>query len=243
MLEIAVCEDNVKYLEFIADSLNALLEEHSVSGAVVLRASSAEQVETFLRDNRANVFFLDIDLSTELSGLDLAAMIHEKQPAAYIVFVSQYANLVFKSFKVRPFDFLPKPVSRDDLKNVILEINEDHLKKIDQEHPDFLQVKIGTQMYRIPKTEILFLEKFGNKCIIHSTSKTVHCYQSLESIFEKLEGADFIRCHKSYIVNKQYISELDLSGMEIRLTNGQRCFVGGKYKKELLSALSKERIR
>lgn len=243
LLEIVICEDNKKYLEFIAENIAAVLEEHKISGSVVLQCDSPLQVESFLAANMPNVYFLDIDLNSTLNGLDLAAIIHEKLPEAYIVFISQYANLVFKSFKVRPFDFLPKPVARADLENVLLEINNDHLKKFDHERPDFLQVKIGTQLYQIPKNEIIFLEKYGNKCIIHSTGKTVHCYQSLESISEKLEDPSFIRCHKSYIVNRQFIAQLNLSEMEILLTNGQKCFVGGKYKKNLLAELAKETNR
>lgn len=243
MLEIVVCEDNKKYLEMISETVDTLLCEHKISGSVVLKCLSPEAVEGFLVENTPNVYLLDIDLNAELNGIDLAAMIHEKLPDAYIVFISQYANLVFKSFKVRPFDFLPKPVTRADLENVLLEINCDYLKKNDHERPDFLQIKIGTQLYQIPKSEILFLEKYGNKCIVHSTRKTVHCYQSLESIFEKLEDPGFIRCHKSYIVNRKFISQLNLSEMEILLANGQKCFIGGKYKKNLLFELEKEMDR
>ncbi len=239
MLEIVVCEDNDKYRELIAETIGTLMSEHKINGSVVLQCASPEAVEAFLLERAPNVYFLDIDLNSKLNGIDLAALIHEKLPDSYIVFISQYANLVFKSFKVRPFDFLPKPMTKADLENVLLEIDQDHLKKNDHERPDFLQIKIGTQLYQIPKSEIIFLEKYGNKCIVHSTRKTVHCYQSLESISEKLEDLNFIRCHKSYIVNRTFISQLNLSEMEILLANGQKCFIGGKYKKNLLLELEK----
>jgi two-component system response regulator AgrA len=86
--------------------------------------------------------------------------------------------------------------------------------------------------------DIVFIEKSGNKCIIHATSKTVYCYQSLESIYDKLENVDFIRCHKSFIVNKNFIQYTNLTDMEIILINDQKCYIGGKYKKNLMKELN-----
>ena len=238
MLSIVVCEDNHEYRNFIADAALSAMTRREIAGSIVLQCASSAEVVSFLAGNAPNVYLLDIDLNTGLTGLDLAGLIHEKLPEAYIVFISQYANLVFKSFKVRPFDFLPKPVTQADLETVLVEINNDFQKRTEKEQPDFLPIKIGSQFYQIPKNEILFLEKFGNKCIIHSASKTVYCYQSLESISEKLDGDIFIRCHKSFIVNKTFIERIDLAEMEILLTNDQKCYIGGKYKKDLLAKIS-----
>ncbi len=239
MLEIVVCEDNKRYLELIAENIRLLLDEHKIKGSVVLQCDSPEKVEAFLSENKPNVYFLDIDFKSKTTGIDLAAKIHQMLPDAYIIFISQYTNLVFKSFKVRPFDFLPKPVSKANLENVLLEVNKAHLKKYDYRRPEFLQVKIGSQLYQIEKSEIVFIEKYGNKCIIHSTNKIVECYQSLDSISDELADADFIRCHKSFIVNKRFIERLNLPDKEIILTNGQKCFVGGRYKKSLLTELNR----
>ena len=231
MLEIVVCEDNYEYREMISVTLDLLMSELKINGAVVLECASPDQVLVYLEQNSPNVFFLDIDLNAALNGLDLASLIHEKMPDAYIVFISQYANLVFKSFKVRPFDFLPKPITQNDLSDVLSEINHDYQKRFDIEKPGFLNIKTGSKIYQIPKNEIVFLEKFGNKCIIHSRTKTVYCYQSLETIGEKLGDTDFIRCHKSFLANKNFIEQTNLAEMEILFTNGQKCFIGGNIKR------------
>jgi len=237
LLEIVVCEDNNEYRKVIIENLNHVIRDQNIDGSIVLDCASPEQVESFIKVNNPNVFFLDIDLNAKMSGLDLASIIHEKFDDAYIVFISQYANLVFKSFKVRPFDFLPKPITKKDLLDVLTEINNDYLKNFNIKKPELLHVKIGNIIYQIPKDEIVFMEKFGNKCIIHSTTKTVYCYQSLDAIGDELEKEAFIRCHKSFIVNKYFIDKINLSDMEITLKNGQKCFIGGKYKKNLVNEL------
>jgi len=237
LLEIVVCEDNNVYRKVITENINKLIIGKKINASIVLDCDSPTMVEKFIVENTPNVFFLDIDLNADLNGIDLAAIIHEKITDSYIVFISQYTNLVFKSFKVRPFDFLPKPITKEDLESVLVEINNDYLKKFDVEKPDFLQIKIGGKIYQLPKYEIVFLEKFGNKCIVHTINKTVYCYQSLDTIFEKLDNSNFIRCHKSFIVNKSFIEQINLADMEILLKDGQKCFIGSKYKKNLLGEL------
>jgi len=237
LLEIVVCEDNNEYRKVIVENLDSIISDHNINGSIVLDSASPEQVEKFIEVNNPNVFFLDIDLNAKMSGLDLASIIHTKHVDAYIVFISQYANLVFKSFKVRPFDFLPKPITKKGLKDVLTDINNDFLKKIYVKKPGLLNIKIGNKIYQIPKSEIVFMEKFSNKCIIHSTTKTVYCYQTLDTIYDELGSEDFIRCHKSFIVNKNYIEQLNLSDMVIIMKNGQKCFIGGKYKKNLVNGL------
>lgn len=238
MLEIVVCEDNNEYRKVIIENLNHIISDHKIEAAVVLECASPMQVQDYIMENSPNVFLLDIDLNAKTNGLDLASIIHTKFDDAYIVFISQYANLVFKSFKVRPFDFLPKPITNKDLSDVLTEINNDYLRKFYVKKPGLLNIKIGNKIYQIPKNEIVFIEKFSNKCIIHSTTKTVYCYQSLDAIYDELGSEDFIRCHKSFIVNKYFIDQTNLSEMEIILKNGQKCFIGGKYKKNLVSGLN-----
>ena len=235
MLEIVVCEDNNEYRQIISDIISHFMVDNRINGSLVLDTALPQRVLEFISDHSPNVFFLDIDLNSKWSGLDLASIIHEKSSDAYIVFISQYTNLVFQSFKVRPFDFLPKPVTKKDLGDVLMEINNDYLKKFDVDRPELLNIKIGSKIYQIPKKEIVYFEKYGNKCTVHAKTKTIYCYQSLDSIYDKLASSDFIRCHKSFIVNKNFIDQINFAEMEIILTNGQKCFIGGKYKMNLLT--------
>jgi DNA-binding LytR/AlgR family response regulator len=129
-------------------------------------------------------------------------------------------------------------VSRKELEAVLIDINEAYHKKLDLGQPEIISIKIGGNIFQLPKDKIIYLEQYGNKCIIHTTTKTVYCYQSLEAISERLANDAFIRCHKSYIVNRNYVEQTDLAGMSITLTNGQHCFIGGKYKKDLVKKLA-----
>ncbi|NMA65239.1 MAG: LytTR family transcriptional regulator [Clostridiaceae bacterium] len=49
-----------------------------------------------------------------------------------------------------------------------------------------------------------------------------------------MDSKNFIRCHKSFIVNSRYIKEVRLKEMEIHMSTGDICYIGKKYKSKLL---------
>jgi len=111
VLRIIICEDNAEYLKLLEDYVNHTLESGSIAGEVVCAATHPDEVESYLTQGDANVFLFDIDLNSDKNGYELAVKIRENNPEAYLVFISEHLEYVFQSFKVRPFDFLPKPVT------------------------------------------------------------------------------------------------------------------------------------
>ena len=111
VLRIIICEDNAEYLNLLEDYVNHTLESGNIAGEVVCAATHPDEVESYLTQGDANVFLFDIDLNSDKNGYELAVKIRENNPEAYLVFISEHLEYVFQSFKVRPFDFLPKPVT------------------------------------------------------------------------------------------------------------------------------------
>lgn len=237
LLEIAICEDNIEYREALIKIINSLIADDKINGKVVIACDSPNDLSEFIKSNKANVFLLDIELNSVITGYDLAVIIKNCVQNPYIVFISQHSNYVFKSFKVRAYDFLPKPISKKEFENVMTSIYSEYIKNIKTENQGCICVKIGPKIYQLPKNEILLIEKRGNKCIFHSVDNTVYSYDTLETILERLESTHFIRCHKGYIVNKTYIKEVDISQREIFLFNGQKCQVGRKYKQTFVESI------
>lgn len=76
--------------------------------------TTAKQALVFLQDHQVSIAFLDIELHG-MNGLMLATRIKEIQPSCRIVFVSGYAHHAVEAFKIRPMNYLMKPVSREDI--------------------------------------------------------------------------------------------------------------------------------
>lgn len=233
MLEIVICEDNLQYLNALEYFVEDVIKNSNIKGRLVLKTNNPEDVKKFVQSKTANVFLLDINLKNGNNGYELAILIREKIKFAYIVFVTEHLEFVLQAFKVRAFDFLPKPATKGTIKKCLLDIYNDYVERNSSTEDNLrvLTVKSGSSIFRIKIEDIMFIEKLQNKAIIHTINNQISCYESLE-YFERnlLNDSCFVRCHKSYIVNKRYIQEIRSDKMEVVLENGQICYIGRKYK-------------
>ena len=239
---MVVCEDNEVYRLSLVQSINRILSENGIAGSVVFHTPAPSEVAAFLERGHANVFFLDIDLKADVTGFDLARRIRENDRRAFIVFITEHLEYMLQSFKIRPFDFLPKPVTLNVLKQCLLEIHREYISGHLPAQPEENQitVKFGTTYYCIEKDRIIFIEKFGNRSTIHTSDSVITCYESLEALEEKLnDSGAFIRCHKSFIANRRFFAEVRLASMEILFKTGHKCYIGKKYKKALEPVMTK----
>lgn len=229
MLKIIICEDDKNYLDTITDYVKNIIANNK-EWELVCAVSNTEEIEDA---DSANVFLLDIDLKASTTGYDFARKLQHFVDKKYIVFISEHMEYLLQSFKVRAFDFLPKPVTKNILEKCLLDINDDMARWTSPRNKQ-IQVKTGSNVFFINEDEIVYIEKFGNKSVVHSAGSMISCYESLESFEKRLDSIIFIRCHKSFIVNKRYISEVRLNSMEVLFITGHKCYVGRKYKERLL---------
>lgn len=236
MLEFVICEDNETYLQLIASWVKDILEECSIPGKILLSTGHPVEVAKLIAAGTGNVFLLDINLNAPETGLDLAKQIRAKSTLPYIVFITEHNNHILDSFQTRPFDFLPKPVSWNKLKQCIVDI---HRHNLDNYSPathfdDCITIKFSTNVHRIKKADIIFIEKFRNKSVIHTLHSDITCYQSLEFFESSLQDTkSFIRCHKSYLVNINQIKEVHFNKLEILFHSGEIRRMGRAYKEGL----------
>jgi two-component system, LytTR family, response regulator AgrA len=238
MLDIVICEDDPIYLKLISYKIQQLIDIGQVSGKIVLMADNTLEVEKYLQSNHANVFLLDIDLNSKKNGYDLALIINESILKPYIVFITEHLEYVFQSFKVHPFDFLPKPVTENRLEALFGEIKRHYIRNSEEEQEEFITIKSTGRIYKIKKEDIVTIEKEVAKTIVYGVSQVIFCNLPLK-YFENLlsECGIFIRCHKGSIVNKKHIVEVTKKDMKIRLDIDRECYIGRKYKKKFLEGI------
>jgi two-component system response regulator AgrA len=211
--------------------INRIIEKNQINGKIVLKADNPYTVQEFLKNNKANLFIIDIDLKVQFSGLELAKEIREKINSVYIVFVTAHLEFVFNSFKVKPFDFLPKPVTEEIIEQCIKDVYDDYIINFNQEKDRIIEIKSGQVIYKIKINDIILIEKKDSRTIIYTATNMIQCSENLEKISCMLDEESFIRCHKSFICNKKYISEVRLKTGEIIFETGHSCLLGRKYRK------------
>ena len=89
-------------------------------------------------------------------------------------------------------------------------------------------------MIEIPCSEILYIESYGNYVRFHTRRKVYMAENSLNSLEQTLLQSDFLRIHKSYIVNLQYVEDIQA---DVVILGNKQLPIGRMYKLLLLSQI------
>lgn len=238
-MDIVICEDDRFQLERTKEIIEnfAMMEDNGMK--VVLATTNPHDVVSFLQNEKADCYFLDIDLKDEITGITLGSKIREDDPIASLVYITTHAEMSFLTFiyKLAALDFIIKD-NPDTLKEKILstlkEAHRRYLKLGEQESVQKLQIKTTGRTHNIDFQDIYFFEASpdSHKIILHLENEHIEFYGRLKN-FEGLHS-DLYRCHKSFIVNKSKIKNIDLKERSIMLDNGELCYASARLIKGLL---------
>ena len=228
MLNFVICDDNISVLQSVTKFLESIFINHKLEAKISFSTSEHDKLLNFAESNSVDVIILDIDLKSNKNGLDIAMELRKNNKNLYIIFLTGYMDYVFQSLKVRIFDYLLKPINYEKLETCILRLIED-TKEIN--HYICLNNKIT-----VNQNDIIFIEKVGMKSVIYTKDSTISVYSTLDKIFSNL-SENFIRAHKSYIVNTNKIQNIDFTKNTLHLDNNLNCNIGLKYKHNLLEVL------
>ena len=198
---------------------------------------SAEKALNFLSTQNVAVVFLDIEMPGE-SGLVLRKKALE---IPVCVFISSHSENAAETFELQTLDFIVKPFKFPRFEQAVARIQEFmeiRLKANLFESTiggDSIFVKSGHEQIKVKLHEILYLEALKNYTILVTENKR-HCVLSnLGEILQDQNFSSFIRIHRSFAVQKQYIQKI--GSQEIELKNKVLIPIGRSYKDVLNSVL------
>lgn len=227
MLNFVLCDDNQIILSKLASMLENIFTKFDLQAKISFTSTEPDKVLDFTQNNAVDVLILDINLKYKISGLDLAEKVRSFNKNVYIIFTTGHLEYIMLAYKVKTFDYLVKPITNEKLEETILRLIND----ISLSPTKYLNINNKTF---INQNNILYIKKDGMKVIICTTNKDYEIYSS----FNKLEHClsdNFVRCHKSYIVNLNNIS--DIRDTTIFFEERNSCSIGPKYKIKFLEVL------
>ncbi len=233
MIKFALCDDNPQLLTKLEEMLEKIFLKNDFDAGVIFSSSNTCKLLDFLNVNTVDVLFLDIDLNSDLNGIQLAKEIRKKNKSIYIIFVTGHFEYIVSAFECKTFDFLQKPFSLSKLESTIIRLYDD----INNNYTNF--IKLNSKHTLINQNSINYIQKDGMKTIFNVISGEINTYGSFNTISSSLPY-NFVRCHKSFIVNTFNISEIDFRNNIIffKTVQSAHCFIGPKYKNNLMEVLT-----
>jgi len=194
---------------------------------------SAEDALPFIEKEKIDILFLDIDMPG-LSGIEFRKKALE---IPVCIFITAHPEHAVESFQIETLDFIVKPLKLDRFTQTVSRIEEFmeiKLKALLFEASiggDTIYIKEGHEQTKVKLHEILYLEALKDYTLI-ITDKKRHCVlSSIGNLLKENHFQSFIRIHRSFAVQKQFIQKINSS--EILLNNNISIPVGRSYKDNL----------
>lgn len=198
-LKIAICDDDLLFGNQARNEVKKVLDKHHVEHST----STFHDGSGLLSAGYFDIVFLDIEMEG-LSGIETAESLRLMEYSSRIVFLTSYKKYVFSAFDVSASHYLLKPLDVQKLEQVLTKITSE----LTAEKEYCCTVKCGTEIHRIPFSQIKFAEVTGRKISLHTKSEVFTFNGRLEELEQSFPNY-FFRCHKSYLVNLEMMVKYD----------------------------------
>jgi len=239
MLNIFVCEDNAAQRRRIVQIIQNTVMIEELDMQLVLDAEDPYVLLNKVKTSQnTGVYFLDIDLNSDMNGMKLAQQIRLFDPRGFIIFITAHSELSYMTFqyRVEAMDFVLKDnpaEAKVKIRECLLNAMERYSLQTNKTHKVYT-IETGGRKISIDYDDIFFFETSGNihKVILHAKDHQIEFPGTMKELISTLDD-NFVRCHRSFIVNKNNIKEADVKKRIIYFDNGETCLMSTRRMKEL----------
>ena len=168
---------------------------------VILATTDVFEVIDYLQKQTVDLIFIDIQMP-ELSGIQLMQMFNKDN---YFVVTPAYADYALESYDYRVVDYLLKPISFDKFHKSVQKFTD----FVTLETHNHLFVKVDGRQVKINPKDIIFIEGLSDYIRIHLPNERLIVLDNLKDFINKLPSKEFMRIHKSYIIQLDKIKSID----------------------------------
>ena len=149
--------------------------------------------------------FLDISMPN-ITGLELADSIIQLEPKTFIIFQTAYSEFALEAYKNGGMGYLVKPIESNDIKNILEKIR--NFKSSSDEQSKKILGKRGDKLYLIDINDIYYIKADLDEVIVRIKDADAYVRRKIGDLETLLNGKNFFRVHRSYIVNVDKIKSM-----------------------------------
>lgn len=207
---------------------------------VVGTCSNAIKAMEFLKTKPVDLLFLDIKMP-QLTGIEFLKML--KNPPAVII-TTAYREYAIEGYDLDLVDYLLKPITFDRFFKAIARYLRLYQKPLAvssssfETEDDYIHIRSGGKFHKIRANEIRYIESRKDYIIIHGTQQQLMAKYKISELETELQPRNFLRIHRSFIVNLKKISAFTAYDVEI---DTKEIPIGASYKDYVLKTLKSGR--
>ncbi len=245
-VKILIVEDESIVAKDIQNSLKKI--GYQISGVVNSGDKAIREVE----ENRPSIILMDIMIKGSMTGIETAKQIKERFSIP-VIFLTAYAddNTLNKAKVTEPYGYIIKPFREKELQTTIemalykYEKDEEVKKERDlyhslienKESKDSIFVRADYRLNKINFDDIFYVEALKDYVVINTSDNSYTTHTTMKEMVRILPAKDFVRIHRSFIVNLNKIFSIKYPDLVIE-GKMKVLPIGGLYRKQLYSRLN-----
>lgn len=223
-MRIAILDDNRIDIDYFKMKVETFLKKKGDKTYQISEYTSGIPLVDDVKDGEwFDLIVLDIILKDGESGIDVAYKLRESGYSGSLMFWTAHSGYMREAFDVRATQYVIKGHEDGRVYSVI----DTTLGRLEER---MLTVKFKEDFYRVFFRDIEYLESRGQMCIVHCTDGDQYGFYRRLHELEKVLDRRFVRCHRSYIVNMDCISDIEGN---IRMVSGDIVSVAQSRKREI----------
>ena len=228
-MNIAVCDDIRENRVLLCNYIQSYCEQHCYKCNISV-FDAAEALLAAFTPGAFNLLFLDIFLPG-ISGVDAARKIRETDRDCMLVFITDSPDFTMDGFLVQAAGYVVKPINRTKMEGAM------HACRFEFEKSSrAIEIPQSGGNLLVSITDLVYVEVYDKESIFHMKRGKVVTRIPLETVEARLGGSPFLRCHRSYIVNMNYVE--DMRSESFLMENGHTVPIRKSGRREAKMAMA-----
>lgn len=184
-------------------------------------------------DENFDIIFLDIEMK-RMDGIKTAEYIREQNMNVPIIYITGYSDYWRRAFKVHAFEFITKPIQKNELYNVM----DDYFASVRDAKDDMLTLNTDDGVACFKLNDIYyFMFESKKKVYVYTAAEKILVREHLSNIYEKLDKTQFYQSRRDCVLNLKYVSRIQ-NEFVIVMKNGDMLPLAQKKKEDFINKLS-----
>jgi DNA-binding LytR/AlgR family response regulator len=226
-MQIAVCDDDKSICSQLENMIETYLLTNNIRGHIDV-FYSAESLQSFMKQEKSyDILFLDIEMEG-MNGVELGHFLRDEMEnnQTEIIYISWESSYAMDLFKIRPMDFIIKPLTQDNIYTVL-----ERTFKLLNRNDDYFTYSLKGDIGRVKINDIVYFSSNGRKICVHTINENIEFYGKLDEVMTKVDMNFFWRIHKSCLIN--YFQSKKFEYTQVMMNDGSKLSISQKYRVDI----------